>query len=321
MRNLAQHPASWRPVWMLAVLLALAGCALPPTGDTASDNPDTPAAESSGRSAESRALARYYARIERQQRARGLLRADGGGPDTPWTSRQFLRNFEQIVFFDEYTPGGGYRSTRAGPVPLRKWRQPVRMEVIFGDTVPAERRRSDLRMISDYAARLARVTGHPIGMARGRDANYHVLIMGEDDRDQSVAALRRLVPNVDPSAARLFQKMPRSIHCLVLAFSNRRNGYSYGRAVALIRDEHPPLLRRACVHEELAQGLGLANDSPLARPSIFNDDDEFALLTDHDEALLRLLYDPALKPGMTIEDARPILRRLVARNNDAGAGS
>ena len=71
------------------------------------------------------------------------------------------------------------------------------------------------------------------------------------------------------------------------------------------------------MHEELAQGLGLANDSPAARPSIFNDDDEFALLTRHDEILLELLYDPALKPGMTPDEARPILRRLL---DSAAAG-
>jgi hypothetical protein len=74
-------------------------------------------------------------------------------------------------------------------------------------------------------------------------------------------------------------------------------------------------MRRACVHEELAQGLGLADDSPAARPSIFNDDDEFALLTRHDEILLELLYDPALTPGMTVEEARPVLRRLLDRRD------
>ena len=70
-------------------------------------------------------------------------------------------------------------------------------------------------------------------------------------------------------------------------------------------------MRKACFHEELAQGLGLANDSPAARPSIFNDDEEFALLTDHDASLLRLLYHPDLTPGMTPDEARPILRRLL----------
>jgi hypothetical protein len=61
----------------------------------------------------------------------------------------------------------------------------------------------------------------------------------------------------------------------------------------------------------MAQGMGLSNDSPEARPSVFNDDEEFALLTPHDEALLRILYDPRLRPGMTAEEAMPIVRAIA----------
>ena len=81
--------------------------------------------------------------------------------------------------------------------------------------------------------------------------------------------------------------------------------------MAVIRAELPPLLRTSCIHEELAQGMGLANDSPGARPSIFNDDEEFALLTRHDELLLRILYDPRLRPGMSEAEAAPIVRRIA----------
>jgi hypothetical protein len=65
------------------------------------------------------------------------------------------------------------------------------------------------------------------------------------------------------------------------------------------------------VHEELAQGLGLANDSPLARPSIFNDDEEFALLTPQDALMLRMLFDPRLQPGMSLDEARPIIDQMA----------
>jgi hypothetical protein len=71
-------------------------------------------------------------------------------------------------------------------------------------------------------------------------------------------------------------------------------------------------MRQSCVQEELAQGLGLANDSPRARPSIFNDDEEFATLTRMDELLLRILYDRRLRPGMTEEEARPIVEVIAA---------
>ncbi|MFO1174145.1 MAG: DUF2927 domain-containing protein [Paracoccaceae bacterium] len=71
-------------------------------------------------------------------------------------------------------------------------------------------------------------------------------------------------------------------------------------------------MRRSCFHEELAQALGLVNDSPAARPSIFNDNQEFAYLTRQDELMLRLLYDRRLRPGMTLDEARPIVGQIAA---------
>jgi hypothetical protein len=70
-------------------------------------------------------------------------------------------------------------------------------------------------------------------------------------------------------------------------------------------------MRRSCIEEEMTQALGLANDDPNIRPSIFNDDEEFALLTRHDEILLKMLYDPRLTVGMTPERARPLLRAVA----------
>jgi len=70
-------------------------------------------------------------------------------------------------------------------------------------------------------------------------------------------------------------------------------------------------MRLSCIHEEMAQAMGLANDSPTARPSIFNDDEEFALLTRHDELLLKMLYDRRLRLGMTPLQARPLLPAIA----------
>ncbi|WP_372802367.1 DUF2927 domain-containing protein, partial [Paracoccus seriniphilus] len=42
-----------------------------------------------------------------------------------------------------------------------------------------------------------------------------------------------------------------------------------------------------------------------------NDDEEFALLTRHDELLLQILYDPRLRPGMTAAEATPIVRSIA----------
>ncbi len=258
----------------------------------------------------SRALSTYFNRVQSDLLSQGLLRTDGGGPDTPFTASDLARNFAMIAFYDEYERGAGLRDARSGPGRLRRWGVPVRFGVEFGATVPEDQRRIDRANVRAYSRRLARVTGHSITMSDS-NPNFHVLFMGEDDRPQMLRRVRQIVPNINPASLNILRDIPRSIHCLVIAFSVTGNDSDYREAIALVRAEHPDLLRKSCIHEELAQGLGLANDSPHARPSIFNDDDEFALLTTHDELLLRMLYDRRLQAGMSLQQADPIVRQIA----------
>lgn len=303
----------------LALCAALAACAPAPPATAPLSAPEPPArplpapqpqAAPSGRSDDSRRLALHYRQLQASLLAQGLLRTDGGGPDTPYTDAMLARNFERIALYDEYVPTGGRLVAAETESRLRRWSRPVRMKVEFGDTVPREQRVRDTNSVRSFAARLSRITGLPITVG-AEPANFHVLILNEDDRRRAGPRLRALVPGIAESSVDAFLTEDRSTLCLVLAFSEGGRP-TYSRAVAMIRGEHPDLLRLSCIHEELAQGLGLANDSPAARPSIFNDDEEFGLLTSHDEDLLRILYDPRLRPGMTAEEARPIVRRIAA---------
>ncbi len=295
-------------------LLALAACdpVTPVSSPAPQQRPADVAKTAPTPSAQSQELARYYNLLQSDLLARGLLRTDGGGPDTPYDADDLARNFETIAFYDEYARGGGLGAQNRKPAgTLSRWANPVRIGVEFGDSVPQAQRTKDKGDIQRYADRLARVTGHPITATDGK-ANFHVFVAGEDDRDFVQRRLRQLVPNISNTELELFQNLPRSFYCFVVAVSGSRSPHEYTRAVALIRSEHPDLVRLSCIHEEIAQGLGLPNDSPRARPSIFNDDDEFALLTSHDEKLLTLLYDPRLTPGMSAEAARPVTR-IISR--------
>ncbi len=259
-----------------------------------------------GPSARSVDLARYYQKVQNGLLTRGLLRTDGGGPDTPYSAEDLARNFENIVFYNEYSSGDGLSpAQRRQSGRLSRWSGPVRIGTEFGASVPPDQRRHDQVQIDRYAERLGRITGHAIAPVR-TGANFNVLVVGEDDNDFLRRRLRQIIPGIGPTELDLFSNLPRSYYCLVIAVSGAGNPNDYTRAVALIRTEHPDLVRLSCIHEELAQGLGLSNDSPYARPSIFNDDDEFALLTSHDELLLKMLYDPRLKQGMTADEARPL---------------
>lgn len=259
----------------------------------------------------------YYRRLQNDLIARGLMRTDGGGPDTPFTDTQLARNFVRIALFDEYVSDGLNIRADATPSKLRRWEQPVRMSVEFGDQVPTAQRGKDRVEVATFVRRLSKITGLPITLT-ANNPNYYVLFVNEADRRASEARLREMVPGIAPSSLRAILNLPRDQLCIVVAFSEPGKS-EYVKAVAVIRDEHPDLLRKSCIHEELAQGLGLANDSPAARPSIFNDDEEFGLLTTHDELLLKMLYDRRLQSGMTPEQAAPIAQMIATELTGGGA--
>ncbi len=261
-------------------------------------------------SAASQDLARFYQRIERDLKTRGLLRVDGGGPDTPYEADDLARNFETIAFYSEYPDDAASVGARRTDGQLSRWTSPVRIQPEYGPSVAPEMRSRNTADITNFSKRLARLTGHPISTV-SRNGNFHVFFAGKDDSSYVVGRIKQLIPNIGQGPLDLIANPRPSFDCFVFASATNSAPNVYVRAVALIRAELPDLVRLSCIHEEIAQGLGLPNDSPAARPSIFNDDDEFALLTSHDEKLLTLLYDPRLKPGITVDEARPVVRIIT----------
>ena len=297
--------------WLVMLSFALVSCTMTENhpSKVTSPKPDlenTPSAPS----VESQKLAKYYGGLQDNLLAGDLLRRDGGGLDTPYTASNLEKNFKQLAFYDEYARGKGFLRSSGKAGRLRRWTSPIRLTTEFGASVGHDKRMKTNAMVTEYTLRLAEITGHDISISKRRP-NFHVFFMGEDDRAQLISRVREIIPNINRESIAIFEKLPKSIHCLVFAFSDRERRFEYTKAIALIRSEHPDLMQKSCIHEELAQGLGLANDSPHARPSIFNDDDEFATLTRQDELFLKMLYHPKLQPGMTIETAAPIVRKLA----------
>jgi hypothetical protein len=260
-------------------------------------------------SAESRELETFYARVEANLLAQGLLRTDGGGADAPFTAADLVRNFERIALFEEYANIGGRIVARQTPSRLHRWEEPVVLQLEVGARVPVSKAARDRVSLAALAGRLSRISGLSVRTAQ-TGGNFHVFIVNEDDRKELAPRLRSIIPGISDAALQIALDLPRSTYCLVFAWDPDDDG-AYEKAVAVIRAEHPDLLRLSCIHEEVVQGMGLSNDSPDARPSIFNDDEEFALLTTHDEMLLRILYDRRLRPGMRAEEAMPIVREIA----------
>lgn len=294
-------------------LFGIAGCDLlkSPVAVSADRPAATAAPPDAPASAASQALRAYYSSIQTELVSQGLLRTDGGDGNAPFTDSNLAENFVRIAAYDEFSSGPDGLTQSEKPSRIRKWVTPVRIGLRFGASVGQAQRTKDTARVAAYVVQLARATGHPISLDTTAP-NFLVEIINEDERAAIGPVASAALDQLTAADLANIINMPQSTYCQVYT-QTRGKSDTYVRAFAVIRAEHPDLLRLSCLHEEIAQGLGLANDSPRARPSIFNDNDEFALLTPQDELMLRMLYDRRMIPGMTAEQARPVAVTLATQ--------
>ncbi|MEO1457344.1 MAG: DUF2927 domain-containing protein [Pseudomonadota bacterium] len=257
-----------------------------------------------------------WAPYERVAMALGKMRLDRAPTGMPVSKLALADNFRRIAFGLEPDVLGkeeNETAPRSEPGVLRRWERPVRWHI----TTRGEHARSNMRAVNETAARISQATGHDLQRARrGEPANLAIMFLRPEDYDAAAKALLRS-PLGDWLASQV-TRFGRAEHTPCIGLFLHAVSPEVGRVheilfgLAIIRDGLPPRLARACVEEELAQTMGLPNDDKNVRPSIFNDDQEFALLTGHDEALLKILYDPRLKPGMTEEEAMAIVPSIIA---------
>lgn len=304
------------PLPCLLAVLGLMGCVAGPVPNSAPAVMPRPAPAVQPvpvvpESPASAAMRSYYAQVQQSLLSQDLLRTDGGGQDTPFDDRILAETFMKIALYNEYTRSGSQTVQQQSEATLRRWQSPLRVSLRFGASVADAQRSTDSARVASYLQRLSGLTGMPIHLDDSRP-NFFVYFVNEDERRALGSVLQTTMPQMTPNEVNGIVNLSQSTYCVALTQSDG-NSSVYNRAFIVIRAEHPDLLRLSCIHEELAQAMGLPNDSPQARPSIFNDDEEFALLTRQDELMLRLLYNPALRPGMTVPEARPIVERLATQ--------
>ncbi|MBP7003221.1 DUF2927 domain-containing protein [Amaricoccus sp.] len=308
-----------RLAWRLgaaAALLLLAACARDPAAAPPSvAEPPTigpprarVAAEAAAPSDE---LTAFYAGVQGDLTASGRMRLDTSPTDAPFTVDDLVRNFERIALRDEYVDVGGRFVRRESPALLRRWERPVRVGVVIGPSVPPADAARDKADIAAFTARLARLTGLDMRMGTGAEVNFLVMVLSSAEQAVAADATAAAFPGFQPAVLGALASTPIDTFCTAYAFAEPTAPSTYAAVMVLIRAEHPALTRLSCVNEEMAQAMGLPNDSPDARPSLFNDSLEFAFLTEHDEILLRMLYDPRLHPGMTAAEVRPLLPAIA----------
>ena len=250
----------------------------------------------------------HFAALQSSLLAKGGLRTEIAPADAPYDRADLERNFRLVAFRTEFPAPGDIIDER----PLTKWRGALTWRML------GEERPSDRARMQALGARIAEATGLEVREAQGEEvARMLIMYLGPESRPRMRAALGARFSDdslqmFDLWASRLW------VVCYATTFQGGDGKWTSG-AMIWIRDELPDLLRDSCLDEEVAQAMGLPNDDDSVRPSIFNDDEEFAFMTEHDADLLRILYDPRLKPGMTEAEAAPIVRRIVQEMTEVPA--
>ena len=255
-------------------------------------------------------LIKYYSRLEERKISLGLLRQDGGGTDTPFDVDDIVEAFEQVAFYNEYDISGDKLLPNSEAVKLAKWNSNINISVRFGNSVNKKQQDNDLLEINELIGVLSQITNHNIKISQ-QNINMYVVIANQKEIKDLIAEIALLQPEFDPQRIPIITQLPRDIHCMAMTSMNVQANSGISSSLVIIRNELPHIMRKACIHEEIAQSLGLTNDSHLARPSVFNDDDEFATLTKFDEILLKILYDKRLHSGISKDKATQIVKNAA----------
>lgn len=280
-------------LYAIAVTLAISGCAASPR-----------ASQSDRDVLEGPRLAKLYAAIERVYRSESKFRKDYDPSDAPYDARTLTKNFAYVAQQSETQTIDGNVVIEGDSIPLTRWDAPLRIWTT-GETA------ADSTHLSNLTQRVTQLTSLSIEKATdAQDANVYLLIADAEDRRDLVQLLKSLGRDSDAPLVNAWPDRP-EFPCIARVFvDQKRNTLQW--AMILVKAELQGDFRKSCLTEEFTQALGLFNDGPQIRPSIFNDDAEFIELTRHDEYLLQILYDKRLRPGMLRAEAEPIVQTIAA---------
>jgi len=206
-----------------------------------------------------------------------------------FSTEELLAGFEKTVF------GLEYRSWSWRPYQVKKFTRPVRFYV--HNLSSRDRKQTVHRFIREIGHRIGGLTTDLA--ADPAAANFEVYVV---DRAQYERVVKKDIYKNDRA------KVPG--RCLVRVVSGR-NGIKRSAAV-IVSDEGEFLFKR-CLVEELLQGLGPMNDDEDLIHSVFNDSSRHSRFTVFDQIILNMLYDPRIKPGMSMKQTKQILP-LVLRD-------
>ncbi|GAB3489192.1 DUF2927 domain-containing protein [Marinomonas epiphytica] len=211
-----------------------------------------------------------------------------------WENEAYLEeSFVKIALQREY------KETRNPK--LVRWSKPIKL-FFESDSGDASLQKE---LLSVHAQHLSYITGIPIDFTHvAREANIYVIFTDYEHLEDKVSQYIG-----DPD------KIRTAINEAICLGNFRVNRFSeIVRGTIIIPVDYARAKSRFldCIVEEITQLLGLPNDSDSVFPSIFNDVSTDSYLSPLDYLLLKALYSPHLKPGMTVQQTQQAFPQVLA---------
>ena len=208
-----------------------------------------------------------------------------------FTDAEIVEGFMKTSFGAEYHLAG--RVDR-----IRKYEGPVR---VFADGTRADRRAQLARVVADIGRRVQHLD---IAMAENAGAaNIAVQLVRDRDLTRTIARnygserAREIKSSLDPQCLSGFRK-------------NEKFEITHSDVILTVDNGDFGFLD--CAYEELLQSLGPINDTSSVPWTMFNDKVSMGYFDVYDQYILNLLYDPRIKPGMTVEEVKAVLPEALA---------
>ena len=214
-----------------------------------------------------------------------------------WLDKTFVETaFYNVALQHEYSQGNK---------PLAKWTQPIKIWI--------DHRVGDKELHQELAElhiqHLSQVTQHSIEIVtKESEANVKWIYTRQSQWLSEAKSILKLKST---------EHLNNAI-CTAGYRTNSKGEIVYAGVVIPVDQARSRGKLVACIVEEITQVLGLPNDSDKAYPSIFNDHTPEDLLSPLDVVLLKLLYEPELKVGMTKTQAKPVVRKVLKRYSETG---
>ena len=185
--------------------------------------------------------------------------------------------------------------------PLFRWEEPIR---VYLEGAAAE----DRRHLEKILAQIAAAAGLSASIVDSPAAEVRVYFVTRDEwreiLDKQIEARH---------AAGYFQ--PFDVVCMALPLRSKQGRNYMFVVIPKFRSQN---IRRKCIAQEVGHVTGLRYDAVGYSDTAFGDWAAAPQLTEVDFQLLKILYDPRLRNGMTWREAQPIVRRII---NEGAGGS